>query len=94
LPRQEDFNLRSQIIRAATSIALNVAEGSTGQTNDEQARFLGLAIRSTLETVACQHLIRRRQYPLTVGLQAFRRAIAPSAKWLREEDAGYVVDGN
>ena len=35
LPPTEDYNLKSQVIRAATSIALNVAEGSTGQTNAE-----------------------------------------------------------
>ena len=46
LPRSEDFNLKAQITRAATSIALNIAEGSTGQTDAEQARFLGLALRS------------------------------------------------
>jgi four helix bundle protein len=39
LPRSEEYNLKSQIIRAATSVALNIAEGSTGQTNPEQARF-------------------------------------------------------
>ena len=55
LPRSEEYNLKSQIRRAATSVALNIAEGSTGQTDAEQARFLGLAIRSLLETVACQH---------------------------------------
>ncbi|MGC8945894.1 MAG: four helix bundle protein [Anaerolineae bacterium] len=60
LPRSEEFNLKSQIIRAATSVALNIAEGSTGQSDAEQARFLGMAIRSLVETVACQHLIRRR----------------------------------
>ena len=37
LPRSEQYNLRSQIQRAATSVALNIAEGSTGQTNAEQA---------------------------------------------------------
>lgn len=62
LPRNEDYNLKSQMIRAATSIALNIAEGSQGQTDAEQARFLGLSIRSLIETVACQHLIRRRKY--------------------------------
>ncbi len=30
LPNRERFNLSSQLIRAGTSISLNVAEGSTG----------------------------------------------------------------
>ncbi len=62
LPKSEEYNLKSQIIRAATSISLNIAEGSTGQSDPEQARFLGMAIRSLIETVACQHIIRRRGY--------------------------------
>ena len=62
LPSAEVYNLGSQIRRAATSIALNIAEGSTGQSDPEQGRFLGLAIRSLLETVACQHIIQRRGY--------------------------------
>ncbi len=91
LPRSEKYNLKSQIIRAATSIALNIAEGSTGQTDAEQGRFLGMAIRSLIETVACQHIIRRRNYfsdstlldnayeqsqILARKLQAFRKAIS------------------
>ena len=59
LPHEEEFNLKSQIRRAATSIALNIAEGSTGQSDAEQARFLGMALRSLIETIACQHLIHR-----------------------------------
>ena len=89
LPESERFNLRSQLERAATSIVLNIAEGSTGQTDLEQNRFLGLALRSYLETVACMDLIVRRKY-LKVGtldsarqlghqvfvkLQALRRAL-------------------
>lgn len=62
LPRSEDFNLRSQMTRAATSIALNIAEGSTSQSDAEQAKFLSYALRSLAETVACQHLIHRRKY--------------------------------
>jgi four helix bundle protein len=104
LPKSEDYNLKSQIIRAATSIALNIAEGSTGQTDAEQARFVGLAIRSMLETVACQHLINRRKYlddasllrkaygqaeTLVAKLHALRKAIAPEQKWLREETGAY-----
>src|SRR5512132_3903856 len=62
LPRSEEYNLKSQITRAATSIALNIAEGSQGQSDAEQARFLGMAIRSLIETVACQQIIQRRGF--------------------------------
>ena len=62
LPRNEDFNLKSQITRAATSIALNIAEGSTGQTNPEFGRFLGIALRSNIEVVSCLYLAQRRGY--------------------------------
>jgi four helix bundle protein len=62
LPHNEAFNLNSQTTRAATSIALNIAEGSTGQSNAEQCRFLAMSIRSLLETIACQHIIQRRGY--------------------------------
>lgn len=90
LPKNEEYNLRSQIIRAATSIALNIAEGSTGQSDAEQNRFLGMALRSLIETVACLHLIKRRNYvpnedarpvyefseKLSIKLQAFRKALS------------------
>lgn len=62
LPKSEEHNLRAQIVRAATSVVLNIAEGSTGQSDVDQRRFLGLTIRSLLETVACQQLIERRRY--------------------------------
>lgn len=106
LPPTENFNLRSQLVRAATSVALNIAEGSTGQTNTEQARFLGLAIRSVIETVACIQLIRRRGYlqdeltldaayrdahRLATRLQAFRRSLDPDRRWVREESESYLV---
>lgn len=48
--------------RAVTSIALNIAEGSTGQSDAEQRRFLGHALRSYLETIACLDIIERRKY--------------------------------
>ena len=62
LPRSEEYNLRSQIIRAAPSIVLNIAEGSTSQSDAEQSRFLGMALRSFIETVASQRIIERRKY--------------------------------
>lgn len=40
-PVDERFNLISQIRRAADLIVLNIAEGSTSQSNAEFSRFLG-----------------------------------------------------
>ncbi len=45
LPRAEEYNLKSQIVRASTSVALNIAEGSTSQTDPELRRFVGMALR-------------------------------------------------
>lgn len=69
LPESERFNLRSQLERAGTSIVLNIAEGSTGQTDAEQNRFLGLALRSYMETVACLDIAERQGY-LASGITA------------------------
>jgi four helix bundle protein len=62
LPDKERHNLRSQMIRAATSISLNIAEGSTSQSDAEFGRFVRIAIRSCIEVIACLHLARRREY--------------------------------
>src|SRR5918911_3565529 len=98
LPKNEEYNLKSQITRAATSIALNIAEGSQGQSDAEQARFLGMSIRSLVETVACLEIIRRRRYfqdetlldtayedsqVLVRKLQSFRKSM--SSYQVREE---------
>ncbi len=104
LPDSEKYNLRSQIIRAATSVSLNIAEGSTGQTDAEQVRFLGMALRSLLETVACLHIIHRMDLVtdrtdlrqayrsaeiLTRRLVAMRRSLAPESSWLKEPEVIY-----
>ena len=105
LPRAEDFNLKSQIIRAATSISLNIAEGSTGQSDPEQNRFLGMSIRSLIETVACLRLIQRRNYlkddelldeadsqaqTLAKKLHAFRKSLKTDK--ISEETASYQTE--
>jgi four helix bundle protein len=72
LPASENFNLKSQNNRAATSIALNIAEGSTSQSDAEQSRFLGMALRSLVETVACQDIIELRKYATSEDLHAAR----------------------
>lgn len=107
LPRSEDYNLKSQVTRAATSIALNIAEGSQGQSNAEQARFLGMAIRSLIETVACQQIIQRRGYIqdtsllqkmyddsqfLAKKLQNFRKSLSSLQYQVRDEISMYGDD--
>ncbi|MDO5978410.1 four helix bundle protein [Flavivirga spongiicola] len=61
-PKKELYNLSSQIRRASDSIALNISEGSIGQSNPEQRKFLGYAIRSLAEVVTCLHKAKRRNY--------------------------------
>ena len=58
--KEELFILTAQIKRAAGSISLNIAEGSTGQSNAEQKKFLGYSQRSALEVVTCLYLGKRR----------------------------------
>jgi four helix bundle protein len=48
-PKEELFILTAQVKRAADSVSLNIAEGSTGRPNAEFGRFLGYAIRSGIE---------------------------------------------
>jgi four helix bundle protein len=59
-PKEEMYVLASQIKRAADSVSLNIAEGSTGQSNPEFARFIGIALRSNIEVVGCIYIARRR----------------------------------
>ena len=107
LPESERYNLRSQLLRAATSVVLNIAEGSTGQSDAEQVRFLGMALRSLLETVACGHLIQRRGYlkdasaltdmldkaqTLARRIQSMRRALGTTKGRVGEEFAEYGTD--
>ena len=61
-PKKEIFNLSSQIRRAVDSVALNISEGSIGQSNPEFRRFMGYSIRSLAEVVTCLHKAMRREY--------------------------------
>ncbi len=60
-PKEELYILTSQVKRAADSVALNIAEGSTGQSNLDFKQFLGYAIRSAIEVVSCLYIGKRRE---------------------------------
>ncbi len=74
-PKTEMYNLSSQTMRAVDSIALNISEGSIGQSNPEFKRFMGYAIRSLAEVVSCLHKSKRRKY---ITLQEFDTYYADS----------------
>ena len=61
-PIEEKYNLSSQIRRAMDSVALNISEGSIGQSRKEQRRFIGYSIRSLAEAVTCLFKAKNRNY--------------------------------
>jgi four helix bundle protein len=62
LPDHERYGLASQMREAANSIALDIAEESTGLSDTEQNRFLRMSTRSLIETVGTPHLVQRQGY--------------------------------
>ena len=70
-PKTEVYNLTSQLMRAIDSVALNISEGSIGQTNPELRKFMGYAIRSLAEVVTCLHKAKRRNYITTKEFEKF-----------------------
>ena len=61
-PKEEIYNLSSQIRKAVDSIALNISEGSIGQSNPEFKKFIGYSIRSLAEVVTCLYKAKNRNY--------------------------------
>lgn len=54
-PLSEIYGITSQIKRSATSIATNIAEGTSRNTKKDKAHFLTISYSSTMETL--NHLI-------------------------------------
>lgn len=93
-PKEELYNLTSQIRRAVDSVALNIAEGSTGNSQTEFRKFVGYSLRSLAEVVTCLHKARLRGYikeeafqtsykqafELMNSIAAFRNTLNPPSK--------------
>ncbi len=60
-PKTEKFGLSSQFTRAAISIALNIAEGSS-DTDKQFNRFLQMSLDSVNESVVCSTISKRQNY--------------------------------
>jgi len=61
-PKEEVSILTSQIKRAADSVVLNIAEGSTGQSKAVFKVFLSYSLRSAIEVVSCLFIAKKREY--------------------------------
>ena len=61
-PKEETYGLVSQIRRAATSVSLNIAEGSGASSNIEFIRFLEMARRSVYEVMTALEIALRLGY--------------------------------
>ncbi len=60
-PKEEMFSLTDQFRRAATSICLNIAEGSGG-TKPEFNQYLKISRRSVRECIAITEICFRQSY--------------------------------
>lgn len=58
-PKEEKFNLTSQIRESAISIPSNIAEGAGRNTNGEFKNFLGIANGSSYELITQLYLTER-----------------------------------
>jgi four helix bundle protein len=81
-PKEEMFILTSQIKRAADSVALNIAEGSTGQSKPEFKRFLRISVRSCIEVVACLHIALKRNLVSEDELQKIKNDCTEISKMI------------
>jgi len=57
LPKDEKYNLVSQIRRASVSVPLNISEGAASNTKKEFAQCLSYAYRSVKEVLTCLELV-------------------------------------
>ncbi|TPN86735.1 four helix bundle protein [Aquimarina algicola] len=80
-PNEERFELASQFRRAADSIALNIAEGSSG--SDKQFyNYLGNAWFSAHECIACSSKAKMRGYITFQEDEENRRMVTELSKMI------------
>jgi four helix bundle protein len=79
-PKEERFGITSQIRRAASSIAANLAEGCGRRSDGEMARFTQIAMGSAAEV--SYHLLLCRDLGL-LGAEEFNRLASATDEIMR-----------
>lgn len=80
-PKDEVFGLTSQLRRAATSIASNIAEGTGRSSQKDFSHFLDIAVGSVFEVVTQLRIARDRDFlPDTGYRQLYGHAEALAKK--------------
>ena len=80
-PKDERFELSSQFKRAEDSIALNIAEGSSG-TDTQFHDYLGIAWHSAEECIACSTKASLRKYINTEDDENIRQRVTELSKMI------------
>lgn len=80
-PITENYRLTSQFIKAATSVALNIAEGSD-DTDAQFRRFLRIALQSLKECVVCITIANNQNYISADEYQKFRKDLTELSKMI------------
>jgi len=99
-PREERYGLSSQVRRACSSIAANLAEGCGRTGNTELARFCSIAMGSASELqyhlllARDLNLIEPAEYkPLAEGTTELKRMLTGLWQKLKAEGGKLTVDG-
>jgi len=81
-PKKEQFELASQLRRAATSILLNIAEGASKKSDAEFNRFLLISIGSANEIIAILDIALDQKYVKIDQYQIIRQKLESIIKQL------------
>lgn len=105
LPESQKYGLKSQLERAAVSVVLNIAEGSSRQTAKEKATYIKYAYGSLLEILAAVQLsvdlkflkpeaesfVREQIEPLTAMLTGLKNSFFENNIEVQESGEAYVT---
>jgi len=93
-PADERFGLTSQIRRASTSIALNIAEGSACRSRKEFVQFLSVSLRSQYELASAIRIALRLDYLSGSAFAGLDERLAEVGRLLQGLSDSIVRDPN